>query len=121
MLQHSGLTLAYLGDALYDLLVREQLIAQGETKVDVLHNRAIQYTSASGQHQAYRLIEPHLTEEEQTIFKRGRNAKTQRKAKNQDLSDYRQATGLEALFGYLYLDNQIERIDELMTMIMEDQ
>lgn len=120
MLQQSGLTLAYLGDALYELFIREYFIEQGITKVDVLHQKAIAYTSAEGQARAFRLIEPILTDEELAIFKRGRNAKTDRKAKNQSLSDYRQATGLETLWGYLYLDNHIERLDELMAIILQE-
>jgi ribonuclease-3 family protein len=117
MLQQSGLTLAYLGDAVYELCIRNYLIQKGETKVDVLHKLAIQYTSAEGQHEAFRKIEDHLSEEEHSIFKRGRNAKTERKAKNQSLTDYRQATGLEAIFGYLYLQQNQTRIDELLSLI----
>ncbi len=118
MIQHSGLTLAYLGDAVYELLIREQLIRNGETKVDTLHKQAIQFTSAEGQHEAFRKIEAVLTEEEIAVFKRGRNAKTDRKAKNQSLSDYRQGTGLEALFGYLYLAKQTDRINALLAIIV---
>ena len=119
MTQHSGLTLAYLGDAVYELLIRKHLIAQGQTKVDNLHQLAVAYTNAEGQAQAYFKVEPFLSEEERNIYKRGRNAKSDRKAKSASLTEYRQATGLEALFGELYLTNQHERIDELMSIIVK--
>lgn len=118
MSQYSGLTLAYLGDAVYELLIREQLLQQGYTKVDDLHKHAIKYTSAEGQAVAYQAIKELLTETERSLFKRGRNAKSDRKAKNASLSDYRHGTGLEALFGALYLDKQQDRIHELLTIIL---
>jgi len=119
MLQYSGLTLAYIGDAYYELMVREYLIEEGDTKVDTLHTKAIVYTSALGQAQAYETIKDVLSEDEQSIFKRGRNAKTDRKARNASLADYKQATGFESLIGYLYLNKQTARIQELWQLIVD--
>lgn len=119
MLQHSGLTLAYIGDAVYELMVREYLMEQGDSKVDTLHTKAIQYTSAENQAKAFEAIKELLNEEEMSVFKRGRNAKTDRKARNASLSDYRQATGLESLIGYLYLSKQTTRLEELFRVIID--
>ena len=111
--------LAYIGDASYELLVREYLLRKGITKVDSLHKEAIKYTSAEGQEKAYNLIENVLSEEEITVFKRGRNSKSDRKARNASLASYKKATGFESLMGYLHLRNDIERINELFIMIVE--
>jgi ribonuclease-3 family protein len=118
MIQQSGLTLAYLGDAVYELYVREYFIDKGFTKVDDLHQRVVAYTNAEGQANAYHKIASLLTEEEQAFFKRGRNAKTNRTAKSASITDYRHATGLESLFGYLYLSKQEDRIQELLALIL---
>jgi ribonuclease-3 family protein len=120
MSQLSGITLAYIGDAIYEVLVREMLIKKGIQKVDHLHKLAIGYTSAVGQNKAVEQILSLLTEVELAIFKRGRNANGDRKAKNATISEYRQATGLEALFGYLYLEKQFERIYELLDEIIKE-
>lgn len=120
MSQLSGVTLAYIGDAIYEVLVREMLINKGIQKVDNLHKLAIKYTSAVGQNKAVEVILSSLTEEELSIFKRGRNASGDRKAKNATMSEYRQATGLEALFGFLYLDKRFERIYELLNVIIKE-
>lgn len=119
MNQKSGLTLAYLGDAIYELLIREHFIEQGLTKVDDLHNQVVKYTNAEGQATAYHKISTFLTEEELTVFKRGRNAKSSRSAKSASITDYRHATGLEALFGFLYLENRSTRLQELLALILE--
>ena len=115
----SGTTLAYIGDAVYEVIVREALIKKGYQKVDNLHKEAIKYTSAVGQKEAVDIIESYLTEEELTIFKRGRNSSTNRKAKNASIEEYRKATGFEALIGYLYLENKRERLLELMNHIIK--
>lgn len=117
MNQHNGLTLAYMGDAIYEVLVREYLLEQGLSKVDDLHKEAIKFTSAEGQAKAFFLIEPHLTEEELSVYKRGRNAKTDRKAKNASIMSYRHATGIEAVFGFLYIEENKPRIHELFDLI----
>ena len=118
MSHHSGLTLAYLGDAVYELLLREHFINQGLTKVDDLHKQVVSYTNAEAQASAYHKISDILSEDELSIFKRGRNAKTSRTAKSASISDYRHATGLEALFGYLYLNNKNKRIEELLALVI---
>ncbi len=115
----NGTTLAYIGDAVYEVIVREALIKKGYQKVDNLHKEAIKYTSAVGQNKAIELLREFLTEKEESMFKRGRNAQSDRKAKNASVSEYRQATGFEALIGYLYLDKQTERLSELMDKIIK--
>ena len=120
MTQLSGVTLAYIGDAIYEVLVREMLINKGFQKVDHLHKEAIKYTSAVGQNKAVETIYDLLNDEELSIFKRGRNASGDRKAKNASMLEYRQATGLEALFGYLYLDKKFDRIYELLNYIIKE-
>lgn len=118
MNQYNGVTLAYIGDAYYELLIREALLKRGLVKVENLHNMAVSYTSAEGQKKALDCIYDHLTNEEMTYFKRGRNQNTNRKARNADLATYKQATGFEALLGHLYLTEQFKRIDELLEMIL---
>lgn len=118
MVPYNGLTLAYIGDASYELLVRTYLLKNGYTKVNNLHKEAIKYTSAVGQSQAFDRIESILTEEELLMFKKGRNAKTDRKARNASLADYKKATGFESLIGFLHITKQTNRIDELMKLIV---
>ena len=115
----NGTTLAYIGDAVYEVIVREALINKGFQKVDNLHKEAIKYTSAVGQNLAFDLIREFLTEKEESIFRRGRNAQTDRKAKNASIKEYRQATGFEALIGYLYLEKKTDRLSELMDKIIK--
>jgi ribonuclease III family protein len=115
--QYNGQTLAYLGDAIYELLVREYLLSKGITKPINLHDEAVKYTCAEGQYKRLSIIEHNLTEEELSVLKRGRNGNISRKARNVDLKTYQYATGLEALFGYLYLDNNMDRIRELFNLM----
>ena len=117
MIQYNGLTLAYLGNAIYEVYIRELLLKEGYTKVDKLHKEAITYTSAKGQKIALDKIYDSLSETEINIFKRGRNANSDRKPKNTDLATYKQATGFEALIGYLYLNNEIDRLKQLIDII----
>jgi ribonuclease-3 family protein len=120
MEQHNGLSLAYVGDAVLELFVRHHLIAKGFTKVGDLHKHAIKYTSAIGQAKvAFRLQDGLLSEEEMSVFKRGRNATSNRKPKNTELSTYHQSTGLEALIGYLYLQNNQIRLDEIFQQFVK--
>lgn len=119
MNQLNGTTLAYIGDAIYEIYVREYLINKGLTKVDDLHKKAIEYTSAVGQKAAYESIEDDLTDFETSIFKRGRNANTDRKARNADLATYKKATGFEALIGYLYLEKEMKRLEEIIYLILK--
>ena len=120
MIQYNGTTLAYIGDAVYELMIREMLLNKGLTKVDNLHKEAIKYTSAVGQKKGLDIIYDILTEEEISIFKRGRNSNTDRKARNASLADYKQATGFEAVIGYLYLEKKQDRIIELLDKIKNE-
>ena len=113
-----GLTLAYLGDAVYELLVRDYLLQKAAVKPGKLHRRALALVSAPAQFRAYKHIAPLLTEEEQRVFSRGRNAKVSG-GKTNDPVVHCHATGLETLFGYLHLCGEEERIDRLFFAITE--
>lgn len=112
----SPLQLAYIGDAVYELLVRTYLLKKGLT-VKELHKATIKYVKAEAQANIVHILEDVLTDYEQTVVKKGRNAKTNTVPKNANMIDYKYATGLEALFGYLYLTCQDHRISELFQMI----
>ncbi len=112
-------TLAFVGDVVYELLVRERLVAGGDRPVGRLHNAAVEQVRASAQAQAYHILEPHLTDKELAVLKRGRNANTASPPKNADPQHYRKATGVETLFGLLHLQGQSERIEELFTLICD--
>ena len=114
--QYSPLTLAYIGDGIYDLVVRTIVVEQGNAKVNQLHKAVSGMVKAATQAEVIRKIEPYLTEEELGVYKRGRNAKSYTMAKNASMVDYRCATGLEALMGYLYLSEQMNRIIELIQL-----
>lgn len=107
---YSPLTLAYIGDSIYDLIVRTMLVGKGNAPVNSLHRRASSLVKAEAQKKSFYRIEALLTEEEQSVYRRGRNAKSYTTAKNASVSDYRIATGFEALMGYLYLTGQTERM-----------
>ncbi len=110
------LSLAFVGDTVWDLLTRQQLLSS-QAHVNALHKQAVQRVNAGAQAQAAALIEPHLTGEEADIFHRGQNAHTKHHVpKNQDPYAYSRATGLEALLGYLYLTGQEQRILELFEL-----
>lgn len=111
---YSGLTLAYIGDAIYDLIIRTYVVEQGNAPVKKLHKQVVKLVQASAQAKLYHTIQDKLTEEEQAIYRRGRNAKSFSSAKNADIVEYRTATGLESLFGYLYLTDQTARLLELI-------
>lgn len=110
---YSPLTLAFLGDAVYSLLVRNMLSLSANKPTGKLHKESIQYVNAAFQAQMIRELLPVLTEDETSVFKRGRNAHSSHSPKNQSDADYRYATGLEALYGYLYLCGNTERIKEI--------
>jgi ribonuclease-3 family protein len=113
------LLLAYIGDAVYEIYVRYHLVAKGIFRPHDLQMEATHFVSAVAQASVFRQIEPELTDNEQTIFKRGRNAKSGSVPKNTKVSEYRYSTGLEALVGYLYLSNEAERLQQLMELILE--
>lgn len=116
----SPLQLAYLGDAVYELLVRTYLIEKRNVSVNKLHKEAVKYVKAEAQANILFSLEDELTEEEWTIVKRGRNAKSGSVPKNANLSDYKYATGFEALIGYLYIIGEIDRIFEFFSRITLD-
>ena len=112
--EYSPLVLAYIGDGIYDMIVRTIFVSHGNTQVDKLNKQASSVCRASSQAAIAFAIAPLLTEEEQAVYKRGRNAKSFTMAKNATMSDYRKATGFEALMGYLYLQDEFERLVELV-------
>jgi len=116
---YSPLTLAYLGDAVYELIVRNMLVKKGNCPVNRLHREAIQYVKAGAQAEIMDRLEPLLTEEEAEIFRRGRNAHSATTAKNASVADYRRATGFEALIGWLYLKQDTDRLLELVRKGLE--
>ncbi len=113
----SPLQLAYLGDAVYDLIIRTSLVDRKSLPVNELHKEAVKYVQANSQAKILFSLEEKLTEEEWGIVKRGRNAKSATVPKNANLSDYRYATGFEALIGYLFITGNTERIFELLNSI----
>lgn len=117
--QYSPLTLAYMGDCAYEIVIRTLLVHKGNTHVDRLNKRASNLAKAATQSQIIGVIQESLTEEEVTIYKRGRNAKSYTSAKNASINDYRRATGFEALIGWLYLKGDFERMTELIRLGFE--
>ena len=118
--EYSAPALAFLGDGVFDLLVRAYLVRQANRPAGQLHAAKIKHVNANAQ-AAYALkIMPALTEKETAVFRRGRNASSKNTAKNSSGADYHAATGLEALFGYLYLSGQTDRINELFSLICDE-
>lgn len=113
---YSPLTLAYIGDGIYDLIIRTLVINKGDKQVQKIHLETSALVNAGTQSKMMRALQEHLTEEEHAVYKRGRNAKSVSPAKNQSVTDYRRATGFEALLGYLYLKKDWERILNLVKM-----
>ena len=111
---YSPLTLAYIGDSIYDLIIKSLVINQGNRQVNKLHKETSMYVQASTQSLMMRAMQAELTEEEHAVYKRGRNAKSVSPAKNQSITDYRRATGFEALLGYLYLKKEWKRMLDLV-------
>ncbi len=112
--EYSPLTLAYIGDCVYDLVIKSLVINEGNKQVNKLHQETSKLVQASAQSLMMRTMQEHLTEEEHAVYKRGRNAKSVSPAKNQSITDYRRATGFEALLGYLYLKKDYKRLLELV-------
>ncbi|MCI5869176.1 MAG: ribonuclease III [Dorea sp.] len=112
--EYSPLTLAYIGDSIYDLIIKSLVVNEGNKQVQKMHQETSSYVQASAQSQMMRKIQEYLTEEEHAVYKRGRNAKSVSPAKNQSITDYRRATGFEALIGYLYLKKEWKRMLELV-------
>ena len=116
---YSPLTLAYIGDAIFELVVRTVLVDRKNTQPEKLHKAATKIVKAETQALMIEKLKENLTEEELAVYKRGRNAKAVTRAKNATMSEYRRATGFEALMGYLYLKGEIERMTELIHLGVE--
>lgn len=116
---YSPLTLAYIGDSIYDLIIKSLVVNQGNRQVNKLHKETSMYVQASAQSLMMRTMQEQLTEEEHAVYKRGRNAKSVSPAKNQSITDYRRATGFEALLGYLYLKKEWKRMLDLVKIGLE--
>ena len=112
---YSPLALAYIGDAVYELVIRTRVISHGSVQVNKMHKKSADLVKAQTQAELYKVLEEELTEEELSVYKRGRNAKSVTVAKHAAMIDYRMATGFEALIGYLYLSEQYERLIELVS------
>ena len=117
--QISSLGLAHLGDAVYELMVRSWLCLHGKATNKGLHKAAVTYVSAPAQAQRAEKILPVLTEEEQDVFRRGRNSHTAAVPKGASIGQYHTATAVEALFGWLYLKGETDRLNELFSLMME--
>ena len=115
----SPLVLAYIGDCVFDLIIKRMVTGRGNRQVHNLHEETSHYVPASAQSFMMREMQEHLTAEEHAVYRRGRNARSVSPAKNQSITDYRRATGFEALIGYLYLNGEYERLTELVTIGLE--
>lgn len=116
-----SLSLAFIGDSVYEILVREYLCKSHMGKVGVMNKLKVDMVCCKAQAEAVKRILPELSEEEQGVFRRGRNVNVNSASKSSSLADYHAATGLEALFGYLYLSGREERCRQLFNIIIEDK
>lgn len=121
ILKISNLGLAHLGDAVYELMIRSWLCIHGKCTSRGLHAAAITYVSAPAQAQAVRRVIDSFSEEERSVFRRGRNAHVNSVPHSASIEEYHAATGIEALFGYLYLKGRTDRLNELFNAIMAEQ
>ena len=117
----SVLAIAHIGDAVYELLARAMCVATGELTSNKLHRATVALVAAPEQASCARRLEPHLTEEELAILKRGRNAHSRTVPKGSSVEDYRLSTALEALYGHLYIEGKADRVTELFMLGMEDK
>ena len=115
----SPLKLAYLGDAVLDLFVREYMVKNDMGKAGKLHKKAVSIVNATAQARFIQSLEPELSETESDMFRRGRNAKSGMAPKNSPIADYRAATGFETLLGYLYISGQYERLDGILSKLKD--
>lgn len=118
---YSPLVLAFIGDSVYDLIVRTLIVERGNTHANLLHKRCSMLVKAEAQAALMERIDAALTEEERAVYKRGRNAKIGSKSRSASMADYKRATGFEAIMGYLYLDHRMERILELVKLGLEEE
>lgn len=121
LLNLSSLGLAHLGDSVFEIMVRSWLCLRGKAKVKDLHRATVKYVAAPAQAQRFDRIAPMLTEEEQDIFRRGRNTAPHSVPKAATRAQYQTATGLECLFGWLYLQGRTQRLNELFDAMMADE
>ena len=121
MILHNGESLAYIGDAVYELEIRKYLLEKGYTDVNKLHKYAVKFTSGESQAQIidFLIANNEVTEEEISYFKRGRNSGHSKNRRSISVVSYKKATGFEAMIGYLYLSNQSDRLEELLKRIIE--
>ena len=111
---YSPLTLAFIGDCIFDLVIKTMIVRTGNQPVNQMQKETSRYVQAAAQSYMMRFMQEHLTEEERAVYRRGRNAKSVSPAKNQSITDYRRATGFEALLGYLYLKKEYRRMIDLI-------
>lgn len=116
---YSPLALAFMGDCIFEIIIRTVVVERGNRRAEGLHKSKSAVVNAKVQAKMAEMLLPELTEEELACYKRGRNAKSHSMAKNATVGEYRKATGLEALYGYLYLQNQEDRLLELTKMGLE--
>lgn len=116
---YSPLTLAYIGDAIYELVIRTKIVTAANIQVNKLHKKSSSLVKAETQARMIKLLMEDLDDKELSIYKRGRNAKSYTKAKNASVIDYRNATGFEALMGYLYLSHNTKRMMDLIILGLE--
>ena len=116
---YSPLTLAFIGDGVYDLLVRSYVVNLANRPVGELNKIKVSFVNCKAQAEFMKKLMPQLTEQELSVYKRGRNAATSNTPKNSPVADYHSATGFEALFGYLYITKQNERIEQLFNIIKD--
>lgn len=116
---YSPLTLAYIGDGIYDLIIRTIVVERGNRAAANLHKKSIKFVNAATQAAMVEAIKEELSEEEQSVYRRGRNAKSYTTAKNASIGDYRKATGFEALLGYLYLQDRMDRVIALVKLALD--
>ena len=121
LLNLSSLGLAHLGDGVYELMVRSWLCLHGKATSKGLHRATVRYVAAPAQARAVERILPLLTGEEGDVFRRGRNTSPHSVPQNASRADYQAATGLEALFGWLWLQGRTERLNQLFAVIMEEE
>ena len=119
--QLSPLTLAFVGDGVFELFVRERLVCQGNCPVNSLHKNSVAQVCCAAQSKATQKLLPVLTQEEQDIYRRGRNAHVSHVPKNSTPADYHAATAFETLFGYLYLKGELVRLRQLFSIVCEEK
>lgn len=120
LLSLSTLGLAHLGDGVYELMVRSWLVLHGKAKAHDLHRATVQYVAAPAQAERFEMIRPLLTQEEEDVFRRGRNTDPHSIPRAASRAQYQTATGLESLFGWLYLQGRTERLNQLFSAMMEE-